>query len=112
MIEQVVVVHQIERSVLKEAIHVAGQRLAVAETVHKAVYHVLLGRCEPERIYRVNGREVCVKQLILLFTDFYHSALKVNLIQQVAVLHMELRMAGYHRSLYLELDYGYGLVHL
>ena len=63
-------------------------------------------------VFRVYGREVRVVQFIFLSFIDQDALLEIDASQQIAVVHVEFRMAAGHGCLQLELDDADGLVHL
>ena len=64
------------------------------------------------RIGRIDSREIEVAHLILFPIAHESPAVEVDEFEKTAVIHLPLGMFGYHRSLKLELDDAYCLVHL
>ena len=88
------------------------QLLADHEEMVQVLHQCLLLLGKPCRVGRVYSGEVIALQLILLTADSDGSFLIVDVAEKVAVLHSPFGMLVIHLSLYLELHYGYGLMHL
>ena len=108
VIEQVLVANGVHTTMRQDGANMLAQLLGDAERVVQLLHeHVLLGGESGDA-----SGEVAVVHGVLLAVDAAYLPLKVDGLDEAAVLHLPLRAAVEDASLLLELDDANGLVHL
>ena len=111
VVEQIAVAHFIKRAVGVQKLHMALQALTLGKAAHQLGGDLFLISSQRGRVGRVNGGKVAVQQGIGRAEIVHRARGKVNVVQKVAALQIEIRVAGNDLCLQLEHHNGHGLVH-
>ena len=111
VVEQVAVADLVKRAVRVEELHMALQTLALGKAAHQPGNDMPLLGGEGGRRGGVHSREVAVQQGIDGAVVVHRACRKVDMVQKVSALQIEIRVAGNDLRLKLEHHHGHGLVH-
>ena len=112
MIQKVRITYQIHAAIGKQTTHVLFQLFTIHERIVQLIYQFFFFIRQAIRIFRIYCREVRITHLVLLTFINKNTALKIDLLQQLPVLHAKFRTAVDYIRFQFKLNNRNRLVHL